>query len=149
MSDTAVMAGAAFITLTLDDAKLRAGLERATSQLEKFQKSVEIAVNQIGRATTFMTYPIVKSIQTFAQFDDHIDGFVTGLFGTVDLLQQELYAAAGQLLCILAYGRKPGGQIFAKLQTVKTHNGYISRNPQTVVVQRPDSADGHYVRFSK
>ena len=70
MSDTAVMAGAAFITLTLDDAKLRAGLERATSQLEKFQKSVEIAVNQIGRATTFMTYPIVKSIQTFAQFDD-------------------------------------------------------------------------------
>ena len=71
MSFGAVMAGAAFIKLTLDDASLQKGLEHAHGKLKAF-KSAEIVVNQMATAFTALNVPVIGAMKSFAKFDDQI-----------------------------------------------------------------------------
>ena len=71
MSVGAVMAGAAFIKLTLDDASLQKGLEQARGKLKAF-KQAEVIVNEMATAFAAMNVPIVGAMKAFAAFDDQI-----------------------------------------------------------------------------
>lgn len=71
MSVGAVMAGAAFIKLTLDDASLQKGLEQARGKLKAF-KQAEVIVNEMATAFAAMNVPIVGAMKSFAAFDDQI-----------------------------------------------------------------------------
>ncbi len=66
----AVMAGAAFIKLTLDDASLQKGLDRAKTSMKALKTSFEIATTELAAAFTAINVPIVGAMKSFAAFDD-------------------------------------------------------------------------------
>lgn len=79
MSYGAVMAGAAFIKLTMDDAALQQGLNRAQKSIGKFQEAVNvtftrmnIASTQLASIFTAINMPVVSAIKSFAAFDDRM-----------------------------------------------------------------------------
>ena len=92
----AVMAGAAFVKLTLDDATLQKGLDRASSKLKAFKASTEIAVNQMAAAFTALNMPIISAMKSFAAFDDQIR-MVRAVTGAAADSMAELTEQAKQL----------------------------------------------------
>ena len=77
------------------------------------------------------------------------NGLVTGNSAVLDPVNQNFYTPLGHNLCRLDHCGKLGNQETAQRQSVKSHNGNILRNPQTIVVQRPDSADCHNISSGK
>ena len=66
----AVMAGAAFVKLTLDDASLQKGLDRAKTSMKALKASFEIATTELAAAFAAINVPIVGAMKSFAAFDD-------------------------------------------------------------------------------
>ena len=95
MSVGAVMAGAAFIKLTLDDAALQKGLEQAHGKLKAF-KQAEAVVNQMAVAFTALNVPIIGAMKSFAAFDDQVR-MVRAVTGATAGAMAELTEQAKQL----------------------------------------------------
>lgn len=72
MSLGAVMAGAAFVKLTLDDASLQKGLDRANTQMKSLRASFEIVSTELAAAFTAINVPIVGAMRSFSAFDDQM-----------------------------------------------------------------------------
>ena len=68
----AVMAGAAFVKLTLDDASLQQGLNRAENKIKAFKASAEIALTELATVFTAINVPIIGAMRSFAAFDDQM-----------------------------------------------------------------------------
>lgn len=60
-------------------------------------------------------------------------------------VQQNFYTSPGKLWYVLPDGCQLWHQKIPKRQAVHAHDGYIFRNPQSGIIERPDGADGHYV----
>jgi len=66
----AVMAGAAFVKLTLDDASLQKGLDRAKNSMKALKASFEIATTELAAAFAAINVPVIGAMKSFAAFDD-------------------------------------------------------------------------------
>lgn len=91
----AVMAGAAFIKLTLDDASLQKGLDRAHGKLKAF-KSAELVVTEMATAFTALNVPVIGAMKSFAKFDDQMR-MVRAVSGATASAMNDLTEQAKQL----------------------------------------------------
>lgn len=79
MSVGAVMAGAAFVKLTMDDSSLQQGLNRAQKSIGKFSEAINVTLARLNLASTEMAavftainMPMVGAIKAFGAFDDRM-----------------------------------------------------------------------------
>ena len=72
MSVGAIMAGAAFVKLTLDDAALQKGLENAKDKIKAIRDSFNVAATEMATAFAAINVPIVGAMRSFSAFDDQM-----------------------------------------------------------------------------
>lgn len=66
----AIQAGAAYVKLTVDNAALEKGLQKAQNKIQSFARSIETVGERLAVFGTFATMPIALATRTFAEFDD-------------------------------------------------------------------------------
>ena len=69
-SARAIVAGAAFIKMTMDDAELKRGLDSAHGKLKQFSDNVKSWSNSMVNIGAVLAYPIANATKKFADFDD-------------------------------------------------------------------------------
>ena len=79
MSYNAIVAGAAFVRIAMDDASLRKGLKEAQKRVDGFAKSWEVLKNNMALNTSgaFLYFansigPLVSALQTYSRFNDQM-----------------------------------------------------------------------------
>lgn len=79
MSVGAVMAGAAFVKLMMDDSSLQQGLNRAQKSIGKFSEAINVTLARLNLASiemaavfTAINMPMVGAIKAFGAFDDRM-----------------------------------------------------------------------------
>lgn len=79
----AIIAGAAFVKLTLDNADLKKGLEESQSKLGEFAAKINAFASKMTMLGPLMATPFVAATRAFAAFDDQmrLTGAVTGATG--------------------------------------------------------------------
>ena len=82
-SATSIMAGAAFIKLTMDNASLQKGINKAQNSLQKFGMQVEAFANKMTMLAPMFMAPLMHAANTFAAFDDQmrLTAAITGATG--------------------------------------------------------------------
>ena len=83
MSASSIMAGAAFVKLTLDDADLKRGVNAAQGQIKGLCNSIQAFSNKTLMISALISPPIIMATKVFADFDDQmrLTAAVTGASG--------------------------------------------------------------------
>lgn len=78
-----IIAGAAFVKLTMDNAELKKGLDAAQNNIQKFAASVNRFSSQMSLLGPIMATPMIAAARAFADFDDkmRLTAAVTGATG--------------------------------------------------------------------
>lgn len=71
MAGTAsIMAGMAFVKITMDNAELKRGLDEAQGKIHQFAKSVNSFSSKMLMMGPLISAPFVAATRVFATFDD-------------------------------------------------------------------------------
>lgn len=72
MSVSSVMAGYAFVKITMDDAELKRGLDSAQKKFKAFAAGVNAWSSKMAGLAPLIAAPMVMSLKTFSAFDDRM-----------------------------------------------------------------------------
>ena len=72
MSVNSVLAGYAFVKITMDDAELKRGLDSAQTKMKAFAAGVNAWASKMTMLAPLIAAPFVMSVKTFAAFDDRM-----------------------------------------------------------------------------
>lgn len=81
---SAIMAGAAFVKITADNAELKQRLDEAQSKIRSFASAINSFSSKMALLGPLAAVPLVAATRAFAAFDDQmrLTGAVTGATGT-------------------------------------------------------------------